>query len=366
MNALRPTLVLPLLLATATFSPLASAGTNQYWNPGGDGIWGTSPGDKNWNTTPGAPIANTFWPNSLDDIAVFQDTLGGIVTVFDPIDTAGIRQTGADYTINAGTITLVPDAGGIAPYIDVQSGTLKIDSQLAGSNGLIKDGTMDLVLSGSNTYTGTTSLEEGTLTLTGDLSSTTVKIAAGTTFTDQSGGLADGTALTNQGDLTVIQAETVRTYAQSGDLNGPGSLTVTNGATLSGGTVAGTLLGDTTVSDSVVISGTTGGGTLTLTEGRLQIAGTVNNPLVDVQGRHSRLSLTGDNIADTSALSIQSGGRLDMIGDDTVDTASIAGTVSDAGKSILTASTYTLWDLSLIHISEPTRQYCQSRMPSSA
>ena len=25
-----------------------------------------------------------------------------------------------------------------------------------------------------------------------------------------------------------------------------------------------------------------------------------------------------------------------------------------------------LWSLSLIHISEPTRQYCQSRMPSSA
>ena len=35
-----------------------------------------------------------------------------------------------------------------------------------------------------------------------------------------------------------------------------------------------------------------------------------------------------------------------------------------AGDKTATASA--LWDLSLIHISEPTRQCCTSRMPSSA
>ena len=100
-------------------------------------------------------------------MAVFQDALGGTVTAFDPVQATGIRQTGANYTINVGTITLVPDSTAASPFVNVQTGTLTLDSVLAGSNGLIESGGGDLLLTSANTYTGTTAITAGTLTLTG-------------------------------------------------------------------------------------------------------------------------------------------------------------------------------------------------------
>ena len=123
----------PLLAVFAYLSGHAAAATNQYWNfggIGGDGIWGTGPGDKNWNLAAGAAVGNTTWPDTNNDVAVFQDALGGTVTVFDPALAAGLSQTGANYTLDAGTITLVPDAASAAPFVNVQAGTLTLQKQM--------------------------------------------------------------------------------------------------------------------------------------------------------------------------------------------------------------------------------------------
>lgn len=348
MHARRGPSLLALLLVGFIHSP-ASHAADLFWNPGGtggNGIWGTGPGDKNWNPTPGAPTGNTFWPNSLNEVAAFQDNLGGIVTVFDPVEAAGIRQAGADYILNAGTITLVPDASNTAPFIRVANGTLTVDSRLDGTNGLTKTGDGDLVLSGASTYTGTTALDHGALTLTGSLASGEVRIAARTTLRNESGGFSDSTDLTNHGGLVLAAPETVRSYVHSGGLVGPGSLTVTEGATLQGGSVEGTLLGDITVTrDRVHISGTTGGDTLTVRRGALlYVDGSINNATVDVQG--GGLDLLRDSIADTSDLFVRQDGHVHLIGDDTVRAATISGRLY--GGRILTASTYHLRDGAVI------------------
>jgi len=289
--------LLPLLLITAGFGTVAFPGNamaaiNRYWNPGGtggDGIWGTSPGDKTWNITAGAATGNTVWPDTGNEVAVFQDAIGGTVTLFTPVQAAGIIQQNANYSIDAETLTLVPDNAAANPFIQVQTGTLTVSSTLDGSHGLIKSGSGNLVLTNSNTYTGTTSITTGTLTLTGSLASTTLDIAAGAALLDNSGGLADTTILTNSGNLTLGKADTVATYTQngSGQLKGSNRLTTTDGATLNGGTITGILNGgNITSTGDVRVSGVIDGRILNISAGTLTNTGILGNAA-------THLNLTG-------------------------------------------------------------------------
>ncbi|MCF7732605.1 MAG: autotransporter-associated beta strand repeat-containing protein, partial [Akkermansiaceae bacterium] len=289
---------LPLLAICISFTGSTPAATDQYWNPGGsggDGIWGTGPGDKNWNLTAGAPAGNTTWLDAGDETANFQTTVGGTVTVFDTVTTSGIALDGAAYTLNAGVITLVPDTAATTPFVNVQTGTLTVDSELAGTSGLRKTGGGNLLLSGSNTYSGLTAVTAGTLNLTGSLAGTTVEISAGASMLDSSGGLANTAALTNSGILTINAPDTIASLTNNaGTVNGTATLTVTgatvfNGGTLAapltlngtgggtfanatlagtfngtaaldGATVSGTLNGNTTSIGNTLVSGSLGGG----------------------------------------------------------------------------------------------------------
>ncbi|MEI6676091.1 MAG: autotransporter domain-containing protein [Verrucomicrobiota bacterium] len=246
MKARFPRRLLPLWVITVSAAVVSVSGnvlaaSVRFWNPvgsGGDGIWGTSPGDKNWNTTPGAATGNTVWPDTGNEVAVFQDALGGTVTVFTPVLAAGIRQQAASYMIDAETVTLVQDNAEANPFIHVQSGTLTIAATLNGSHGLLKTGNGNLVLTAANSYAGTTAVTAGSITLTGNgsLASTAVDIAAGATLTDTNGGLAAGTVLTNSGTLAISAADTVGRFAQTatGTLVSSATLTVSGLATFGG------------------------------------------------------------------------------------------------------------------------------------
>ena len=147
--------LLPILACSASL-PAAAQGINQYWNiggTGGDGIWGTGPGEKNWNLTAGSASGNTTWANTGSEIAVFQDTLGGTVTLFDSINAAGITQNGSNYTLSAGDIVLA-NPGPTLPAVHVNTGTLTIQSTLAGTAGFQKTGPGTLALESANTNTG--------------------------------------------------------------------------------------------------------------------------------------------------------------------------------------------------------------------
>lgn len=213
----------PACFATTAFFILPcgpAMAADSFWNPGGtggDGNWGTSPGDKNWNSTAGAPaVSNAFWQDGVDETAVFQDALGGIVTVIDTVQTTGIRQSGADYTLNAGTIVLAPGPAIQGPFIDVQAGTLTIDSQLEGGAGLVKTGSGELALTRDTNFTGTTTVSAGKLVLAGALASGELRIDPGAEFFNGSGGLRGDLLLFNSGLLTLNVDETISTYQSDG------------------------------------------------------------------------------------------------------------------------------------------------------
>jgi hypothetical protein len=156
--------------------------------------------------------------------------------------------------------------------------------ETGGSFGITKTGGGDLTIAGANTYTGATNVSAGTVILSGSLMSTTLGISSGAALTDANGGLDVATNVTNAGTLTVNAADTVATYIQNGTgtLAGSDALTTTGGATLNGGTVSGNLQGDTTSTGNVLVSGTIGGGSLSVTGNTLTLTGTSTNTSISI------------------------------------------------------------------------------------
>ena len=273
-------------------SSLAPAATHLYWNvggTGGDGIWGTGPGDKNWNTTPAAALGNTAWPDSGNEVAVLQDATGGSITIFDPVQVAGIAQNGASYTLTAGEIMLVKDASAASPFIQTDAGVLTVESSLVGADGLVKTGTGQLVITGDALFTGTTTIAAGSLTLGGNLASTTVDISSGGSLNVQSAGLSSATVLGNSGTVAFTMDETIADYQSTGGTLGAGSgmLSAASAFLGNGSTVAGALDATTLTSQgNVTITGSATADSISLASGTLTNNGTFGDAstLFDIAG----------------------------------------------------------------------------------
>lgn len=164
LTHLRPSLqTLCLLLCTAS---LTQAATLTWDASGGPPL---NDGSGNWNATGGANWfdGSTYgpWGNSTDT-AVFGVGSGaaGTVTVGN-VNASGITFNAAGsgaYTLSSGTISLV---GSPAPTFTVNAASATISSALTGSIGLGKGGTGSLLLSGNNSYSGTTTISNGELIL---------------------------------------------------------------------------------------------------------------------------------------------------------------------------------------------------------
>ena len=117
--------------------------------------------------------------------------------------------------LNAGTRTFT--------VADGSASTDLLVSAVIANGALTKEGLGNMELSGANTYTGTTNLNAGMLTLTGSLNSGLVNIAAGTTLDNQNGGLAATSTVNNLGTLTMNNVpQTI------GTLNNTGNISVTS------------------------------------------------------------------------------------------------------------------------------------------
>ena len=161
---------------------------------GGTGTWDTV--GTRFDNLPrgiaGEPLADVAWNNTTNvfDIAAFGGN-GGTVTVA-TISAGGLQFDSAAYTLNGGTITLsrpiaVAPSPQTVPTIDTGENSATINTALAGSMGFRKLGKGTLTLGGTNTYTGTTLIEAGTVkldrTVGGTLNNTTpVTIAGNATF----------------------------------------------------------------------------------------------------------------------------------------------------------------------------------------
>jgi fibronectin-binding autotransporter adhesin len=127
----------------------------------GSGVWSTSGADANWWNG----SADVAWPNLTTSSATFGAGSGtaGTVTVNSTVTANGITfdsPGSGTYTLTGGTISLA----GTTPTITANvSGS--IGSVLTGSVGLTKAGSGVLELTGSNTYSGATTISAGTLQL---------------------------------------------------------------------------------------------------------------------------------------------------------------------------------------------------------
>ncbi|MGH7178712.1 MAG: autotransporter-associated beta strand repeat-containing protein [Tepidisphaeraceae bacterium] len=197
----------------------ATAGT------GGTGTWDTTNarftnGDLIWNNSVnGSPTAVTF------------ASTAGVVTLGTGISASALTFSADGYTIQSDTLTLT----GSTPTISVTTAghSATISSVLAGANSLTKTGAGKLILSGANSYSGVTSVSNGTLSVTGSLGSggglvsvtaTTPDTAAlaGTGTVSRSvtigdrGLISPGTADFNMSSFNINAASTTQTFASGG------------------------------------------------------------------------------------------------------------------------------------------------------
>ena len=189
------------------------------------------------------------------------------------------------------------------------SGASSYAGSISGTGRLVKQGSGVFTLSGAHGYSGSTTVEAGTLALAGaDLlpDSSAVSVAAGATL-----------ALTGN--------ETVASLALSGIL----ATTAGNNATLSaasyvldgGNAMASLGAGSLQSIGASRLGGGSGATTVLVTSGTLALA-------------------AADRLADIATVTVASGATLTLAGNDTIASLALAGTL--AGSGTLTAASYSL------------------------
>jgi hypothetical protein len=190
-------------------------------------------------------------------------------------------------------------------------------------NGVISNGSLTIndanhagkvVLAADNTYTGSTTINAGTVEITGSVKSSAVSVASDATLESTNGGLDATTAVTNNGTLNLgATNDTIASLTNTGSINGTGTLTATT-YDLNNGSVLYAKLGTGTLNTagSVMLHGTVGAGTinvakdstLNLTAPELILdsaAVTVNGTLNLNGGNETFQTLLGSGTVNTNA-----------------------------------------------------------------
>lgn len=241
-NSKKAWLATAVLAAAAAISPRAFGQATYTWDSSGANPVSPVDGSGNWDSSAANwsnNAADVVWPNDNSIAAFGNGGTAGKVMVATPLNAGAILfnpvSSGA-YTIAGSAVTLNGTNA-----IGVLSNSASVSAPIAGTN-LITGGTGIVNLSGTNTYTGTTTIDSGMLQLgaAGALPSTTALTvnSAGTLDTNSQtptvASLAgSGTVLLeSSSNMTVNQ--TVNTTF-SGALTGAGTLTkeLTGGLTIS-------------------------------------------------------------------------------------------------------------------------------------
>ncbi|MCP5535257.1 MAG: autotransporter-associated beta strand repeat-containing protein [Akkermansiaceae bacterium] len=148
----------------------ANADILTWDNVSTDGLWNQT--SNNWG--------GSLWSNANPDDAIFGATGAGTVTLGENITVGNITFSAAGYTIAGGGNSLALSS----PSTITADSDATISAVLSGG-GLTKEGGGILTLSATNTYTGDTVINNGTLNITG--SDYTQKIAPGSAITVNSG-----------------------------------------------------------------------------------------------------------------------------------------------------------------------------------
>ena len=173
------------------------------------------------------------------------------------------------------------------------------DGTITGAVSLTKNSAGTLTLSGTNTYTGNTTINAGTLLLasTGSIGSKTINVASGATLNVSAvSGYNVGASQTLMGNGTVLGNTIINGNLQPG--NSPGLLTVNGTLTLNGTStttmeIAGSGVRGTAYDAIDVTSSLAYGGNLTLAIGTTFGAGTYSFNLFDFASQSGSFATGG-------------------------------------------------------------------------
>jgi fibronectin-binding autotransporter adhesin len=324
-----------VLLNTATAAELV------YWNGsttsptgalvGGDGIWSQAGG----NFTRLAGDVSGPWAGD-GNLAVFGGTGGEVVIAAgEVLSPAGMNFLTDGYVIQAGDSASQLALSGPTSIVTETGATASIRAVISGTGSLTKTGQGALVLSGANTYTGDTTVLQGTLAnknviagnvlslatfINGGTVSGSLTVAGGTAINLESGSVAGLTTIDPSGELanegTLASVYVAGTLASEGSITG----TVTNFGTVSNlGSIGGGLVNAGTASNHGTVQGGAGN------SGTIENTGTINGPIDNSGVLLSSGTLTG-------ALTNRAGGIVTLAG-------VLDGSVGNSGTITLTGTT---------------------------
>ena len=311
---------------------------------GGSGTWRLADNEY-WTDQTGnanAPYANgTF--------AIFTGA-AGTVSVDNSegqVQVGGMQFAVNGYTVDGQPLELV---GAPDTLIRVGDGTedgtamtATVAADISGDSRLVKTDLGTLVLSGSNSYTGGTRIEDGTLEISADenlgAAAGTLEIDGATLRTTATMETGRAVSLANTGTFETVDGTTL---TLNGGLDGPGNLTKMGGGELVLGS-ASSYGGDTTVAEGALIAASAGAfsassdfsvlenGTLDLagqdqTVASLSNAGTVH--LSSTPG--TTLTVTGDYTGDGGTIVLNT-----VLGGDTSATDRVVVGGSTSGSTTL-------------------------------
>ena len=192
---------------------ILDSATTYTWNGGVSGVW--TNGGGGWLDN----FANTAtnYSNARPVVAQFTNAsaVTNVTVASDGVTVGAVEVSGANHTISGGTISMTNTTWTVA-----SSRTAIVGSTLAGTTGLAKSGSGQLVLSGSNSYSGTTTISNGTLRIgnsgtTGSYSGDTVVASGGILAFSRTDAYTHGGAISGAGAVTKVDAGAVTLTASN-------------------------------------------------------------------------------------------------------------------------------------------------------
>lgn len=326
---------------------------------GGSGTWSAT--SAMWTNSDGSAPNSAMQPQP--GFAVFGGTPGtvSIDASAGTVSATGMQFFTNGYVLNGDALNLIAQSGSNPVTINVGDGTVAststtatIDNVLAGNTGLVKTDYGTLILGGVNTYSGNTTIQQGTLALAGNggmVNTTYVEVDSGASFdiSNATQGISipwlQGSGSVKLGSQTLTLTDAGRF---DGVIEGSGGVVLLNGVTQFAGinTYSGTTTIDAGAELELLNNGNLVQSTVNvLTGGHFSIAGTNSGASiaslqgsgsVDVGG--STQTLTLGNANDTFNGVISGYGALALSG----GTETLTGVSTYQGVTTINAGTLAL------------------------